>query len=147
MVMPPISMRPGVSSVSLAASSVFECTTHAEICLAHGIHCGGKGYMLPIFGNQLLWRYFSVLGPITQMGKNGSLALAGAALGMFNLIFEIRNDPCNFITAAQCWYIFDLQPTQQSVCWCSYQVTLQAQLWTHCPPRLTEGASTLRSKT
>lgn len=41
--------------------------------------------MLPIFGNQLLWRYFSVLGPITQMGRNGSLALAGAALGESSL--------------------------------------------------------------
>lgn len=51
-----------------------------EICIPYNI-CGKKGYMLPIFGNQLLWRYFSVLGPITQMGKNGSLALAGAALG------------------------------------------------------------------
>lgn len=39
------------------------------------------GYMVPIFGNQLLWRYFSILGPITQMGKHGSLALAGGALG------------------------------------------------------------------
>ncbi|KAK9900739.1 mate-domain-containing protein [Cystobasidium minutum MCA 4210] len=41
---------------------------------------GFIGYMIPIFGNQLLWRYFSILGPVTQMGKNGSLALAGGAL-------------------------------------------------------------------
>lgn len=39
------------------------------------------GYMLPIFGTQLIWKYFSILGPITRMGQNGSLALAGAALG------------------------------------------------------------------
>lgn len=72
--------------------------------------------MLPIFGNQLLWRYFSVLGPITQMGKNGSLALAGAALGEPSAVVVLSGSmvliSCGFHSNVCC----RVQPTPPSVC-------------------------------
>lgn len=91
------------------------------------------GYMIPIFGNQVLWKYFSVLGPVTQMGKHGTLALAGAALGervtsstnLTKTLGHLRK------------YLRLLQPTVPLLLSSSFLLMLQVLLWTHFPPKHT----------
>lgn len=39
------------------------------------------GYMIPLFCQQCIQRYSAVMGPVSAMGKYGSVALAGASLG------------------------------------------------------------------
>ena len=39
------------------------------------------GYMAPLLVSQILSRYCTVLGPVSSMGKFGSIHLAGASLG------------------------------------------------------------------